>query len=203
MIQASIPCVGRNAVVGQRHVRRPACLRGREEERAVEDHAAEQQQPPREHVQARERDTARPDHQRHEVAREPGEDRHHGQEDHRRAVHGEELVVGRRVEERVVGRAELDPHQQRLDSPEDEEEKCGEQEEDADPLVVGRRDPVDPARPPLGQAAERDLRRRGSRGAGGVFGRRHRQLPPAWGREPHLGFRRLRRAPWRSTASGS
>jgi hypothetical protein len=111
---------------------------------------SQNQQPPREHVQARERHVPRADHQGHEEVPEPGRDRHDDHEDHRRAVEREQLVVGGRVEERVVRRAELDPHQQRLEAAHQEEERGREQVEDPDLLVVGGRDPVDPAGAPLG-----------------------------------------------------
>ena len=55
---------GRELLQRQRRVRGPAGLRRREEQRAVERQAAEQEHPVGPRVQARERDVARADHQR-------------------------------------------------------------------------------------------------------------------------------------------
>ena len=130
----------------QRRVARPAALGRGEEDRAVEDHAARGQEPEGQGVELRERHVPRPDHERHEVVAEPGHDRHDEQEDHRRPVHREELVVRLRVQERVVGLRQLEPHEQRLDPAEHEEGEGQDQVHDPDPLVVGRRDPARPAR---------------------------------------------------------
>ncbi len=57
----------------------------------------------------------------------------------------EERVVRVRRQERVVRRAELDAHHQRLDAADQEEDERRDEVQDPDPLVVGRRDPGDPA----------------------------------------------------------
>ena len=61
---------GRVDDAGERHRRDPAGVGRGPEDRRVEDDAAGQEQPEGERVQARERDVARADHQRHEVVRE-------------------------------------------------------------------------------------------------------------------------------------
>ena len=132
---------GRVLLRRERDVGEPAGLGRGEEERRVERHPAEQEHPVRPGVQPREGDVARADHQRQQVVREARPHRHDDEEDHRRAVHGEQLVVGLRRDERVLGRAELDAHQQRLDAAQHEEHHAGVEVEDADLLVVGRRQP--------------------------------------------------------------
>ena len=79
--------------------------------------------PEAEHVEARERDVARADHERHEVVAERGRERHAHEEHHRRAVHREELVVTSGAEDGAVGLRELEPDEQRLDPADEEEEE--------------------------------------------------------------------------------
>jgi hypothetical protein len=64
--------------------------------------AAEDERPERERVEAREGDVAGADLQRHEEVEERGGQRHDPEEDHRGAVHGEQLVVHARRDEVVV-----------------------------------------------------------------------------------------------------
>ena len=140
--------VGRRVLLQrQRHVGEPAGLRRREEQRRVERDAAEQEHPVRPRVQPRERDVAGADHERQEVVREARPDRDDDQEDHRRPVQREDLVVLLRRQERVVRRPELDPHQQRLDAADHEEHQHRRQVEDPDLLVVRGRQPRHPAAP--------------------------------------------------------
>src|SRR3712207_8606177 len=54
---------------------------------------------------------------------EAGPDRDDDQEDHRRAVHGEHLVVHLRREERVLRRPQLDAHEERLGPAQQEEDQ--------------------------------------------------------------------------------
>ena len=170
---------GRVLLRRERHVGEPAGLRRGEEQRRVERDAAEQEHPVRPRVDAREGDVARADHQRQQVVREAGPDRHDDEEDHRRPVHGEDLVVLLRREERVLRRAELDPQQQRLDAAQQEEDERRVEVEDPDPLVVGRGDPRQSS--PLGSGLTvrgEDLRprpraTRGRVGGGGLGGDGH------------------------------
>ena len=102
----------------ERRVHRPAAARGpvRREEAEHQHDAAEEVQPVRQRVQPRERHVARADHQRHEVVAEAGEDRDDDEEDHRRAVHRDDLVVGVLRQDVLVRRRELRADQQRQDA---------------------------------------------------------------------------------------
>ena len=92
-----------------------------------EEHAAEQVDPVAEGVQAREGDVARADHQRHEVDAERLHHRHGEQEHHRRAVHGEELVVEVRPDELVLRPRELQAHRRGREPAEEEEDERGDE----------------------------------------------------------------------------
>ena len=155
-----LPVGWRELLQRQRHVGEPAGLRRREEQRAVQRDAAEQEHPVRPRVQPRERDVARPDHQRDEVVREARPHRHDDQEDHRRPVQREDLVVLLGRQERVLRRPELDPQQQRLDPAEHEEHEDRVEVEDPDLLVIGGRQPRDPAAPRAVDVVGDDLRPR-------------------------------------------
>ena len=122
------------------------------EEAREDDEPAEEEEPVRERVQARERHVPRADHQRHEVVPEAREDRDDEEEDHRRAVHREELVVGVLGDEVVVRLRELGPHEQRHQAGREEEEERRDDVEDPDPLVVDRRQPAGDAAVAPGRA---------------------------------------------------
>ena len=138
------PVARREGRLGQRRVAGPAALgrAARGEPARVQDDPAEQEEPVGERVQAREGHVARADHERHEVVAEAREDRDDDEEDHRRPVHGEELVVGVLGDEVLVRRGELGPHQQRQDAAEPEEGEARDDVEDPDPLVVDGRQPA-------------------------------------------------------------
>ena len=153
--------VGRRVLLeAQRHVGEPAGLGRREEHRRVQREAAEQVHPVRPRVQAREGDVARADHQREQVVREARPHRHDDQEDHRRAVHGEDLVVPLRRQQRVVRDRQLRAHQQRLDPAQHEEHQDGDEVHDPDLLVIGGGDPRRPAAGLALHARGDDLRAR-------------------------------------------
>ena len=147
-VQKSVPAA-REVAVGERRARErrvaePTTVgRAAERERRVEEEPAEREDPEAEHVEARERDVARADHQRDEVVAERGRDRHPEQEHHRGAVHREELVVTRRAEDRAVRLRELQPDEQRLDAADAEEEERERGVHDRDLLVVDRGDPAE------------------------------------------------------------
>ncbi len=89
---------GRVVLRGQVGVAEPADVRrSPDQEARVEQEPAGQEDPVGERVQAWKRDVARADQQRHHVVEEHGVERHDCQEDHRRAVHREERVVGVRA----------------------------------------------------------------------------------------------------------
>ena len=169
-----LPGVRRVQRARERRVAPPAGLGRLEEQRRVEHDPAEQQQPERQRVQPWERHVPRADHQGHEVVAEAGHHRHDEQEDHRRAVQRQQLVVLLAGDQRVVRHRQLQPHDQRLDPAEREEHERQDQVHDPDLLVVGGGDPVDPLLVCRGRVdlVGDDLRH----GAGGVFGDRHRLL---------------------------
>ena len=125
-------------------IRRPPGLGGAavREEREHEHEAAEEEEPVRERVQARERDVPGSDHQRDEVVREAREDRDDDEEDHRRAVERDQLVVAVGAYDPAVLLHELEPDHQRADAGEQEEPERRPDVEDPDPLVVGRDEPA-------------------------------------------------------------
>ena len=99
----------------------PATVVGEE---AQHEHAsAEQEEPVRERVQARERHVRGADHERHEVVREARQDRDADEEHHRRAVDRDELVVAIRADYARVGLRELEAHHERHQPREDEEDE--------------------------------------------------------------------------------
>ncbi len=140
-----LAATGRIDRAGQRRVAGPAGFRRVPEERGIEDDPARQEQPEGERVQARIGHVARTDHQRHEVVGQARHHRHDEQEDHRRPVHREQLVVGLRSNQRVVRRAQLQAHHQRLDPAQAEEHERQDHVHDPDPLVVRGRNPARPA----------------------------------------------------------
>ena len=145
--QADEPQVGPDAArvgpAAQGGVEGPA-LGGRTAEQVAgeDQQAAEGQEPEAEGVDAREGHVGRADLERHDVVREAGEDRHHEQEDHDRAVHREGLVVGPLVEELEPRDRQLGAHQQRQDPRGEEEEERVDDVQDPDLLVIDRRQPV-------------------------------------------------------------
>src|SRR6185295_15339110 len=58
------------------------------------------------------------------------------------AVHGEQLVVGLRRNQSVLGLGQLEPDDQRLEAAEQKEEEGGRAVQDADPLVIYGRNPA-------------------------------------------------------------
>ena len=109
---------------------------------AVEHDPTEQEHPVREGVQARERHVGGTDHQRQDEVPEAGEDRDDDEENHRQAVHREELVEGVAADDvGGLGRDQLRADQERADAAEHEEEQARRDVEDADALVVSRDEP--------------------------------------------------------------
>ena len=111
---------GRAVVVSrERRVGRPARARRAavDAEAREDDEPAQEEEPERERVQPRERHVARADHERHEVVPEAGEDRHDEEEDHRRPVDREELVVAVARDDVLLGLAELEAHEEAMIPP--------------------------------------------------------------------------------------
>ena len=140
-VLADLRAVGllRERRIGRPAGRRCAAVRGE----AAEDHeAAEQKEPVGGGVEARERHVARPDHERDHEVRESGQHRHDEQEDHGRPVDREQLVVGVLRHDVLLRRRELGPHEEGHHPAGDEEGERGHDVEQADPLVVDRRQPA-------------------------------------------------------------
>ena len=115
------------------------------QEARVHEQGPEQEGPVAERVQPRERHVPGADLKRDEVVEERGAQGHDDQEDHGGAVHGEELVEGVRADDFGLRRGQLQPHQQRLDSPHQQEDERRDPVQDADPLVINRDHPAPPA----------------------------------------------------------
>ena len=139
---------GERPVLRQRRVARPAG-RGRAtgHEPEEEQDPAERQHPERQRVDPREGHVRRADLERHDVVPEARQDRDDEQEDHRRGVHREQLVVRLVGHELEPGLGELDAHDQRQQAGEEEEDERVDQVEDPDLLVIGGRQPLVQAGP--------------------------------------------------------
>ncbi|VBN36182.1 Uncharacterised protein [Burkholderia pseudomallei] len=175
----------------ERHVVEPAAVRRFAQRKArVEERSRRDEHPVRERVQARKRHVARAEHQRPQIVREAGQHGQRVQEDHRHAVHREQLVVLLGVQQRAVGLRELDAHHERLGAAREQERERGDDVAQPDALVVDRREPAPPAgaafpqrrEPPLGGRARArfaDLRRAavGEAGAAIGVGGAHRRSP--------------------------
>jgi hypothetical protein len=107
---------GRVVLGGQVGVPEPADVRrGPGQQARVQEQPAREEDPVGERIQSRERDVARADQERHHIVEERRVERHDRQEDHRRAVHREERVVGVGAHDGVVRDRQLEPDQQRLE----------------------------------------------------------------------------------------
>ena len=154
---------------GQRRVGVPAELRRAawRQEAHEEDDPAEREQVVAQQVEPGEGHVGRADLQRHELVREPDEQRRREQQQHDRAVHGEQLVVLRVGDDRLVRPQELDPDQHRHDPREQEEHERRDQVHVPDDLVVRGRQPsredralaLGPLRPVQRGAASRLVKR--------------------------------------------
>jgi len=108
----------------------------------IEKNAAEQKNPIAECIQPRKGHVARADHQRYEIVRHSGDDRHSHQEDHRGAVHREQPVERIRSDYVVFGNDELRSNDHRHD-PGDQEKNDGRRHvHQAKPLVIDRCNPA-------------------------------------------------------------
>ena len=92
-----------------------------------------------------------PDHQRDDVRGETGDDRDEDEEDHQGPVHRHDTRVRPTAEHGGVRAGQLEPHQDRQDSGENEEDPCEAEVESADPLVIDGDEPAgDAAAVPAG-----------------------------------------------------
>ena len=152
---------GRERVLGERRVGEPAesgC--SARDEAQVNHQAAEQRDPKSEGVQPRKGHVAGADHQRHQIVADADQNRHADEEDHRRAVHREELVECVGAEHAVARIEELPTHQQRFNAADHEKHDAHQHIHDADLLVIDRRRPlVEQSRPAqIGSALARACR---------------------------------------------
>ena len=152
----------------QRRVGGPARRAGAALEREAREHreAAQQEQPVRVRVEARECHVGRPHHQGQQKVRDPEAERRDEQEDHRGAVDREDLVVLVRRDQRLVGMRQLQAHDVGQDSGGEKEEDRRRDVIDADPLVVGGQKPAEqPLFREPSRLGERDLTHAGRRSA--------------------------------------
>ena len=112
------------------------------DEAEVQDDAAESAHPEAEGIEAREGHVARADHQRHKVIRKSEQQRHADEEDHRRAVHGEQLVEELRRNEVVVRDGQLDAHHRGFEAADHQEQDPVHDVHEAELLVIDRDDPI-------------------------------------------------------------
>ena len=94
-------------------------------------------------VQPRKRHVARSEQKRPQEVAEARQDRQRVQEDHRHAVHREQLVVLFRRQQGLVRSCELQPDDQRLDAADQEEHEGRDEVTFADRLVVDGAEPAE------------------------------------------------------------
>ena len=130
---------GRVNRVGERRVRGPTEVGGttRGDETTHRDQRAEQEQPEAQRIQARERHVGCADLQRKYQVGEPEHDRGRVEQQHRRAVHGEQLVVLLVGQELQSGGDQFAADEQRHQPADEEEHEAGDAVHDADQLVIG------------------------------------------------------------------
>src|SRR4029077_6571880 len=116
-------------------------------------------------VQARERHVACADLQWQDVIYEAEQRRHGDEENHRRAVQGEKLVEGVRMEKVVVRHCKLQADEKRFDSADDEEDQSGQHVENGDALVINGGKPCESVVRALGRIEDCVAEFRDSSGA--------------------------------------
>ena len=119
----AVPRRERQAAVG-RVVEPPAVRAFTEDPRRVQEDAAGEEDPKAQRVEPGKHDVAGTDLQRDEVVGERRGQRHGGEEDHRHAVHREDLVVQIARQQLAVGTRQLDADQQRFDAADEEEHRA-------------------------------------------------------------------------------
>ena len=156
------PELGRVGGLVQRRVGKPPRSRRTARQNAdVQQDSADWHHPIPEGVQSRESHVARAHLQRDDIIRQAEEHRHHDEKDHRRAVHGEQLIEGIRGDQLVVRDRQLQPDEKRLESGNHEEDQPREHVENPPSLVIHRGNPRDA---PVHLLLEREHRRMGRGG---------------------------------------
>ena len=139
--EAQKPDIGADAFFlgGERGVHEPARLGAGIEQDGPEDKdAADQETPVAIGAEPRERHVARAQHPGQQQDRDRLEHGHGKEEHHRRAVHGEELVIAVGVEEIILGHGKLGAHEHRQNTGAEHEKERGHGVPDADLGVVHR-----------------------------------------------------------------
>src|SRR5579883_1159564 len=103
--------------------------------------APKKHQPVAQRIDAREGHIAGTNHQRHNIVAQASQEGHHEEENHRGAVHRENLVIEVRAEEGVIRHSKLRTNQQRFTSSHKEEEEARKHIHDANLFMIGRRNP--------------------------------------------------------------
>ncbi len=135
---------------GAGDLRRKGCVRGPagggsaafREHAAKDRKAADHEEIDAEGVQPRKCHVRRADLQGHQIVSQAESDRRDDQENHRRAVQGEYLVVRMRRDDILMRLGQLQPDHEREQARDDEEESAGHDVHDADRLVVRGRQPM-------------------------------------------------------------
>ena len=117
----------------------------------MQENSTKRDTPETESVEARERHVARADLQGKNVINETEQRRHHDEKDHRRAMHGEELVECVGVEKIVVRHCQLEADEKRFQSADDEKEERRHHIKNSDPFVINGGEPGEPIVGALGR----------------------------------------------------
>ena len=132
--------VGINAA--ERRVERPAGVETAGRERIENEAAADEVDVPAQKIDLREGKVLRANHQRNkEVAEDRRNRRNQEEENHRHAVHGEQLVVGFRRDQVAVWRKQVDADHRGERAADEEEERDRRQIQQRDALMVGGQQP--------------------------------------------------------------
>ena len=112
------------------------------DEAEVQNDAAQRAHPEAPGIQARKRHVARPDHQRNQIIGETKYDGHGSEEDHGRAMHGEQAIEDFGRDEVIVGDRQLGAHDRGFHATDHQEQDAVAEVHQPQPLVIDRDDPV-------------------------------------------------------------
>src|SRR5579885_612866 len=129
--------------LAQWRIHKPAAIgRLSNQEACLEENTTEEQHPVAKGVHAREGHVACANHQWHNIVAKAGEHGNHEQEDHRRAMHRENFIIGLWVQHLSIGLGQLCADQEGLHTAHQEEKEAGEHIHDTDQLVIGCGQPL-------------------------------------------------------------
>ena len=135
--------VGAERLFGQVGVGKPAGVRGLiGQETGVEQQPAKEEHPVAERVQPGKGHIPGPDGQGDDEVKETGAQRHHHQENHGGAVHGEHLVKGVRADQGIVRHGQLQADDAGFDAAQEQKDESRRPVQNADALVVNRSKPA-------------------------------------------------------------